>query len=103
MALYRRLPSFDDTLPGLHAIRELPLRPFAFSNGNRDDLDEVLDTANLTPLLAGVVSLNDIRTFKPHPAAYAYFHRAAQTGGAETWLVSGNPLDRKSTRLNSSH
>src|SRR3546814_14206077 len=95
MALYRRLPSFDDTLPGLHAIRELPLRPFAFSNGNRDDLDEVLDTANLTPLLAGVVSLNDIRTFKPHPAAYAYFHRAAQTGGAETWLEIGRASCRE--------
>lgn len=93
MALYRRLPAFADTVPGLQAIRELPLRPFAFSNGRGDDLDEVLDTAGLTPLLAGVVSLHAIRTFKPHPAAYAYFHRAAQTGGAETWLVSGNPFD----------
>ena len=93
MALYRRLPAFADAEPGLSELRDLPLRPFAFSNGTRADLDEVLDTAGLTPLLAGVVSLNEVRTFKPHPAAYAYFHRAAQTGGAETWLVSGNPFD----------
>ena len=93
MALYRRLPAFADAEPGLRALRDLPLRPFAFSNGNRDDLDHALEAAALAPLLAGVVSLNEARTFKPHPAAYAYFHRAAQTGGAETWLVSGNPFD----------
>ena len=41
----------------------------------------------------GIVSLYDVRTYKPNPAAYAYFHRAAQTGGAETWLISSNPFD----------
>src|SRR3546814_1135386 len=68
MALYRRLPAFDDTLTGLHAIRELPLRPFAFSNGHPHDLADVLDTANLTPLLAGEASLNAIRTCQHKPA-----------------------------------
>jgi 2-haloacid dehalogenase len=40
-----------------------------------------------------VISLQDAQTFKPNPAAYAYFHRRAGTGGDETWLISGNPFD----------
>lgn len=93
LALYRRLPAFPDAEAGLAALAGLPLRCFAFSNGHPDDLRSLLSSSGLIDHFEGIVSLFDVRTYKPDPAAYAHFHRAAQTGGAETWLISSNPFD----------
>ena len=93
LALYRVLPAFPDVLPGLDALAELPVRICAFSNGRPDDLESLLTQAGIRDRFAQVVSLYPARTFKPNPAAYAYFHRAARTGGNATWLISGNPFD----------
>ena len=40
----------------------------------------------------GVVSLFDVRTFKPNPAAYAWFHRAAKPGGPKRGLFPATRL-----------
>ena len=93
MALYKHLPAFPDAVSGLKKLKELPLRIFAFSNGRPDDLDSLLRGAGILHYFEGVVSLLEAHTFKPNPAAYTYFHRSAQTGGAETWLISSNPFD----------
>ena len=93
LGLYRRLPAFPDAAAGLAALAALPVRRFAFSNGHPDDLRSLLANSGLIDSVEGIVSLYDVRTYKPNPAAYAHFHRAAQTGGAETWLISSNPFD----------
>jgi 2-haloacid dehalogenase len=93
LALYRTLPAFPDVAGGLARLPHAEVQPFAFSNGHPDDLESLLTTAGIRGHFADVVSLFNARTFKPNPAAYAYFHRAAQTGGAETWLISSNPFD----------
>lgn len=91
LALYRSLPAFDDVIPGLASLQGLPLRLLAFSNGRRDDVEALLQYAGIRDRFESVVSLLDIRTFKPDPAAYAHFRDAA--GGGECWLVSSNPFD----------
>ena len=91
LALYRTLPAFPDVVPGLDALAALPLRRLAFSNGRRDDVEALLLQAGIRDRFEGVVSLLDIRTFKPDPAAYAHFRETA--GGGEAWLVSSNPFD----------
>jgi 2-haloacid dehalogenase len=91
LGLYRELPAFPDAAPGLDALAGLPLRLLAFSNGRRDDVESLLGHAGIRDRFAGIVSLLDIRTFKPDPAAYAHFRETA--GGDEVWLVSSNPFD----------
>jgi 2-haloacid dehalogenase len=91
LGLYRTLPAFPDVAPGLAALAGLPLRLMAFSNGRRDDVEALLAHAGIRDRFEGVVSLLDIRTFKPDPAAYRHFREAA--GGSEAWLVSSNPFD----------
>ncbi|HWA12795.1 MAG TPA: haloacid dehalogenase type II [Burkholderiales bacterium] len=91
LGLYRALPAFPDVVPGLAALSGLPLRLMAFSNGRRDDVDALLSHAGIRDRFERVVSLLDIRTFKPDPAAYEHFRQAA--GGGEAWLVSSNPFD----------
>jgi 2-haloacid dehalogenase len=91
LGLYRTLPAFPDVAPGLMALEGLPVRRLAFSNGRRDDVEALLGQAGIRNHFAGIVSLQDIRTFKPDPAAYAHFKE--QAGGGEAWLVSSNPFD----------
>src|SRR5262245_53787956 len=75
--LYRELPAFADVAAGLQALAGLPLRLLAFSNGRRDDVEALLMRANIRSHFSGVVSLLDVRTFKPDPAAYKHFLEAA--------------------------
>ena len=93
LAMYRTLPAYPDVVAGLEALSALPVRSFAFSNGHPADLESLLQGAGIRHHFEDVISLFEVRTFKPNPAAYAYFHRAAGTGGAETWLISSNPFD----------
>lgn len=90
---YRQLPAFPDSAPALAALRGKGLRIFAFSNGRADDVEGLLRNAGLGERLDGVVSLMDIRTYKPDPEAYRYFRQRAGAGDEEAWLVSANPFD----------
>ncbi len=41
----------------------------------------------------GVVSVDDLSTFKPDPAVYEYFLQRSGAGGSDAWLISSNPFD----------
>lgn len=90
---YKRLPSFAEAAPALHRLRASGHRLFAFSNGTAADVAEVLTYAGLRPLLDGVVSVDDVKTFKPAPAVYAHARRATGAWSGPCWLVSGNAWD----------
>lgn len=93
LEVYKRLPAFPDAIAGITALKDLPLKLFAFSNGRADDVAGLLDRARLLSCFDGMVSLSEAQTFKPDPGAYAYFHRHVGLQGGESWLVSSNPFD----------
>jgi 2-haloacid dehalogenase len=90
---YQTLPAFPDAREGLIKAREAGYRLFAFSNGRGDAVEALLDQAGLRGHFLDVVSVDEVRSFKPDPAVYAHFLRRAGTTGAQAWLVSGNPFD----------
>jgi 2-haloacid dehalogenase len=54
---------------------------------------DVSKNADLLEFLDDVISVEEIRTFKPDPTVYAHaVERFGQTAHA-TWLVSSNPFD----------
>ena len=53
----------------------------------------MLEAAGISELFEGVVSADDIKTFKPNPGVYSHFLRQAHSTGANTWLISSNPFD----------
>ena len=69
------------------------IRMFAFSNGRAEDVRGLLVNAGIEEHFEGVVSVDDVRSFKPDPAVYALFLRQAGAEVSESWLVSGNPFD----------
>ena len=93
MSLYRVLPAFDDVAEGLQQLQDAGLRLYAFSNGAADALEVLLNNAGIRGLFLGVVSVDDIKSFKPNPAVYSPFLRQSKSTGGRAWLISSNPFD----------
>ncbi|MDT8429770.1 MAG: haloacid dehalogenase type II [Pseudomonadales bacterium] len=93
LAVYRRLPAFDDVQDGLSRLQAQQHRLFAFSNGSAEAVRALLDSAGISAFFAGVVSTEDLRSFKPNPAVYSHFLRQSGACGSNAWLVSSNPFD----------
>ena len=93
MQLYRRLPAFDDVAASLESLSALGLRLFAFSNGTADAVGSLLQHAGIDAYFEGVVSVDDLGTFKPDPRVYRHFAEIAGMDIGDCWLVSSNPFD----------
>lgn len=92
MAAYLALPAFDDSLPALQALKgKYPL--FAFSNGSYPALEKVLGHNDLLAQFNSLVSVDDVKSFKPDPAVYAYARRATGAWEQPLCLVSSNAWD----------
>lgn len=93
MSIYRVLPAFDDVAEGLKQLQNAGFRLYAFSNGAADALELLLNNAGIRELFLGVVSVDDIKSFKPNPAVYSHFLRQSKSTGGSAWLISSNPFD----------
>lgn len=92
MQAYLSLPAFDDALPTLQSLQgHYPL--FAFSNGSYPALEKVLGHNQLLDCMNGLVSVDDIRSFKPDPAVYTHARRVTGAMEQPLCLVSSNGWD----------
>jgi len=89
---YRELPAFPDAANGLARMRAAGHRMVAFSNGEVAFVRAVLTHAGILPMLADVVSVDEVKTYKP--AAAVYRHLAARMGTAESARDTGPLGDR---------
>ena len=90
---YQNLRPFPDVVPGIEALKSRGHALVAFSNGVEATARTLLDRAGILPHLQGVVSVDDLKTFKPAPEVYHYLVRRLGTDTSETWVVSSNPFD----------
>ena len=93
MQKYRVLPAFSDVKESLIKLKTSNCRMFAFSNGFGEDVKNLLKNAGIEKYFEGVISVDDIKTFKPNPDVYAHFLSTTGSTAAESWLISGNPFD----------
>ncbi|RUR37790.1 haloacid dehalogenase type II [Vreelandella populi] len=93
MAVYGELPAFPDVVPALDQLRDAGIRCVAFSNGTSDAVSKLLTRAGVESHMDEVVSVDDIKRFKPDPAVYAYLRSRLETRPEQTWLVSSNAFD----------
>ncbi len=90
---YQNLRPFPDVIPGIEALKSKGHTLVAFSNGVEATARTLLQRAGVLPHLGGVISVDDLKTFKPNPEVYHYLARRLDTAPSETWLVSSNPFD----------
>ena len=93
MSIYRILPAFADVKEGLALLKAAGFRLYAFSNGAADAIEVLLNKAGIRDLFNGVVSCDDVKSFKPNPGVYGHFLRQVNSTGSSAWLISSNPFD----------
>ena len=93
MGQYKILPAFPDVKNGLAKAKESGFRLFAFSNGRTDAVEGLLNHAGIREYFIDVVSVDEMKSFKPNPGVYSHFLRRSGATCSDAWLVSGNPFD----------
>lgn len=93
MAVYAELPAFPDVVPALDQLRDAGIRCVAFSNGTQEAVIKLLARAGVENHMDAVVSVDDVKRFKPDPAVYAYLRERLEARPEHTWLISSNPFD----------
>lgn len=90
---YRYLPPFPEVAASLDALKTQGHQLVAFSNGVEASIRALLANADVLSRLEDVISVDDLRTFKPDPEVYAYLARRTDRALGETWLISSNAWD----------
>ncbi|MEJ2142831.1 MAG: haloacid dehalogenase type II [Gammaproteobacteria bacterium] len=90
---YSTLPVFDDVKEGLESLSASDNKLYAFSNGTQSAVEKLLANAGIEKYFIDIVSVDEIKTFKPNPDVYQYFLQCADSQAKESWLISSNAFD----------
>ena len=88
---YRRLSTFPEAAAALAGLRDCRLA--ILSNGSPEMLNALVRNARLDRLLDQVISVDEVRVFKPHPAVYRHGAERLQVRADEIGFVSSNYWD----------
>lgn len=93
MAEFSNLKAFTDVISGLDKLRQKGHTLAAFSNGPETAVRRLMNNAGILPQLHDVISVDDVRTYKPSPRVYDYLVSRTQSTVENCWMVSSNPWD----------
>lgn len=93
LAGFRTLPLHPDVTPGLEALHDADVTVWAFTHGSAAVAEEALSAAGVRGLLAGVMSTEELHTFKPPPSVYAWGCMQAGSEPARTALLAVHSWD----------
>ena len=91
---YQSLPAYDDVPDCLDAISQRSdICIYALSNGPLEDVEGLFDHAAIARYFEDIVSVDEIRKFKPDPLVYQHFLQRAGSAAEDSWLISSNAFD----------
>ena len=93
VALYDHLDAFPDAVSGLRALQESGHVLAVLSNGTPDMIENCLTNAGLRGFFTAVVSVHEVRLFKPSPSVYYHAAKELRCPITAVRLISANPFD----------
>ena len=90
---YLTLTAFPDVKPGLEALRRRGLRLAILSNGEPKMLEAAARTAGIVGLLDAILSVEEVKIFKPSPRVYQLAPEHLGVRPGELGFVSSNCWD----------
>ena len=90
---YRHLPTFPDVLPAIRRLKQAGFKLAAFSNGVEASVRALLEHSGILPHLDAVISVDDLKTYKPDPRVYRHLAKRLGSSLKKTWLASSNAWD----------
>src|SRR5260370_27726785 len=89
-----RLPAFSDVVAALPLLSNQKNYCVAFSNGTRVAVEKILRFANLIGFFSEIISVDEVRTFKPSPPAYTFLLRRVAREARSLCLFPSNRVPR---------
>jgi 2-haloacid dehalogenase len=93
LAAYRELSAFADARPTVERLRARGMRTAILSNGTHDLLRVVVAANDMDALFDAVLSVDEVRVFKPDPRVYDIVGRHLGTAPGAVAFVSSNRWD----------
>jgi len=90
---YLTLTAFPDVKPGLEALKRNGLRLAILSNGEPKMLEAAARNAGIVDLLDAILSVEEVKIFKPSPRVYYLAPEHLQVRPREMGFVSSNGWD----------
>jgi 2-haloacid dehalogenase len=90
---YLTLAAFPDVKPGLEVLRERGLRLAILSNGEPRMLEAATRSAGIIDLLDAILSVEEVKIFKPSPRVYQLAPERLGVRPFEMGFVSSNNWD----------
>ncbi len=93
VAAYEELDAYADVVPALGALRAGGARTAILSNGTLPMLDNAVRAAGLPALFDAVISIDELRVYKPKPEVYELVGRYLGTAPSDVTFLSSNRWD----------
>ena len=93
MDAYLTLAAFPDVKPGLQQLKAQGVRLAILSNGEPKMLQSAARSAGISDLLDAIISVDEVRVFKPSPRVYELASSRLKTAKGDIGFVSSNNWD----------
>ena len=94
MERYQSLPVYKDVVDCLSSMTERSdIQVYALTNGPLDDVERLFEHDGINQYFKDIVSVDEIKKYKPDPAVYQHFLDRAGSSAEDSWLISGNAFD----------
>lgn len=93
MNQYRSLSAFPENREVLHTLQAQGIATAVISNGDMAMLTLALKSSGLHPHVDHIISMDAVKKYKPHPAAYALGEQVMGLNAAQMLFVSSNGWD----------
>jgi 2-haloacid dehalogenase len=93
MDAYRTLHAFPDVKPGLEQLKAKGLSLAILSNGAPEMLQSAAKSAGILDVLDEIISVDEVKVFKPHPRVYQLASTRLRIAAADIGFVSSNSWD----------
>lgn len=93
LSAYEDIEVFPDVSETLSTLSEAGHKVFVFTNANHAMIETALDCNGMTGDVDGVISVEDVKIYKPQPSVYAHLVKATSSEKEEVVLISSNRWD----------
>ena len=87
------LPAHPDVIPGLERLVDAGYRTVALTNGSTTAANAQIENAGLHPFIQRVISVDEVRRFKPSPVPYHHAAEVTEVEIGQTMLVAAHDWD----------
>lgn len=89
----RSLPPHPDVNDALSQLKAAGYRLFALSNSAKSSLDEQLTHAGLKPYFEQILSVEEVKLYKPHAKVYSWAAKKAKVHLRDSMLIAAHGWD----------